>query len=36
MRPGFIEWMQKINNIYYANDEKMSNALTALQENEKV
>lgn len=29
----FVEWMRKISNIYYADQERMSSALEKIQEN---
>lgn len=35
-RLEFNEWMSKINNIYYANAEKMANANHIILENEEI
>ena len=32
----FNEWMLKINNIYYASNEKMDNANAIILQNEKI
>ena len=35
-RLEFNEWMSKINNIYYANTERMANANNIIMENEEI
>ena len=35
-RLEFNEWMSKINNIYYANAERMANANNIIMENEEI
>tara|TARA_R110002167_G_scaffold126000_1_gene306582 strand:+ start:551 stop:661 length:111 start_codon:yes stop_codon:yes gene_type:complete len=36
MKQDFNKWMASIGNIYYADNEQMSNAFEKLEDNEKI